>query len=42
MPLKIKKNVKVENLALSSSSGTAELRVPIRDENADYDDEEKI
>ena len=36
-----KKNVKIENLALSSSSGTTELRVPIRDANADYDDEQK-
>ena len=38
---KNKKNVKVENLALSSSSGTAELRVTIRDAYADYDDEQK-
>jgi len=39
---KNKKNVKIENLALSSSSGIGELRVPIRDENADYDDEQKF
>ena len=39
---KNKKNLKIENLALSSSSGIAELRVPIRDEDADYDDEQKF
>ena len=38
---KNKKNVKIENLALSSRSGTTELRVPIRDAYADYDDEQK-
>jgi len=38
---KNKKNVKVENLALSSLSGTTELRVPIRDLEADYDVEQK-
>ncbi len=39
---KNKKNIKIENLALSSSCGIAELRVPIRDEDADYDDEQKF
>ena len=34
-------NIKIENLAVSSSSGTTELRVPIRDESADYDNEQK-
>ncbi len=38
---KNKKNVKIENLALSSKSGTTDLRIPIRDANADYDDEQK-
>ena len=34
-------NIKIENLAVSSSSGTTELRVPIRDESANYDNEQK-
>ena len=38
---KNKKNVKIENLALSSRSGTTELRIPIRDAHAVYDDEQK-
>ena len=33
--------MKVENLALSSLSGTTELRVPIRDLESDYDIEQK-
>ena len=36
-----KKNVKVENLAISSSSGHTDLRIPIRDNEADYDVEQK-
>ena len=36
-----KKNVKVENLAISSSSGHTDLRIPIRDDEAEYDVEQK-
>ena len=39
--IKFKKNVKIENIAFSSSSGITELRVPVRDINADYDNEQK-
>ena len=38
---KNKKNIKIENIAISSSSGETELRIPIRDVNADYDYEQK-
>ena len=36
-----KKNVKVENLAISSASGHTDLRIPIRDDEAEYDVEQK-
>ena len=39
--LKNKTNIKIENIAISSSSGETELRIPIRDVNADYDFEQK-
>tara|TARA_B100002019_G_C21260567_1_gene596475 strand:+ start:1058 stop:1819 length:762 start_codon:yes stop_codon:yes gene_type:complete len=38
---KNKKNIKIENIAISSSIGEAELRIPLRDINADYDYEQK-
>ncbi len=38
---KHKKNFKIENIAISHSSGETELRIPIRDLNADYDYEQK-
>ena len=34
-------NIKIENLAISSSSGTTELKIPFRDEKAEYDYEQK-
>ena len=36
-----KKNIRIENLAVSSSLGITEIRIPIRDQNADYDNEQK-
>ena len=36
---KYKKNIKIENAAVSSESGDAELRVPIRDISASFDNE---
>ncbi len=41
LAFKNKKNVKIENLAISSSSGYTDLRIPIRDVEADYDVEQK-
>ena len=38
---KNKKNIKIENIAISSSAGETDLRIPIRDINADYDYEQK-
>ena len=38
---KNKKNIKIENIAISSSAGETELRIPLRDINADYDYEQK-
>ena len=38
---KNKKNIKIENIAISSSAGETDLRIPIRDANADYDYEQK-
>ncbi len=38
---KNKKNITIENIALSSSKGTTDLRIPIRDINAEYDFEQK-
>ena len=38
---KNKKNIKIENIAISSSSGETDLRIPIRDLKADYDHEQK-
>ena len=38
---KNKKNIKIENLAISSDSGETELRIPIRDITASFDNEEK-
>ncbi len=38
---KNKKNIKIENVAISSSTGETELRIPLRDINADYDNEQK-
>ena len=34
-------NIQIENLAISSSSGTTELKIPFRDEKAEYDYEQK-
>ena len=34
-------NIKIENLAVSSSLGKTEIRIPIRNQNADYDNEQK-
>ena len=34
-------NIKIENLAISSSSGTTELKIPFRDEKVEYDYEQK-
>ena len=34
-------NIKIENLAVSSKRGYTSLRVPIRDKDADYDDDQK-
>tara|TARA_B100001250_G_scaffold10270_1_gene8938 strand:+ start:872 stop:1684 length:813 start_codon:yes stop_codon:yes gene_type:complete len=34
-------NIKIENLAISSSSGTTKLKIPIRDENVEHDHEQK-
>ena len=36
-----KTNIKIENLAVSSSLGKTEIRIPIRNQNADYDNEQK-
>ena len=36
-----KKNIKIENMAVSSESGETELRLPIRDIEANFDYEEK-
>ena len=36
-----KTNVKIENLAVSSSLGKTEIRIPIRNSDADYDYEQK-
>ena len=36
-----KSNVKIENLAISSSEGITEIRIPIRNSDADYDNEQK-
>ena len=38
---KYKKNIKIENIAVSSKSGETELRIPIRDIKASFDHEEK-
>ncbi len=38
---KYKKNIKIENAAVSSESGETELRIPIRDIAASFDNEEK-
>ena len=38
---KNKTNITIENIALSSSSGFTDLRIPIRDNSADYDNEQK-
>jgi len=38
---KNKTNIKIENMAVSSESGDAELRIPIRDITASFDYEEK-
>tara|TARA_Y100000816_G_scaffold28500_1_gene18266 strand:- start:586 stop:1347 length:762 start_codon:yes stop_codon:yes gene_type:complete len=35
------KNIKIENLAVSSGRGFTSLRIPIRDIEADYDDDQK-
>ena len=35
------KNIKIENVAISSESGETELRIPIRDITASFDNEEK-
>ena len=35
------KNIKVENVAVSSESGETDLRIPIRDITASFDNEEK-
>ena len=34
-------NIKIENLAISSSSGIAELKIPFRDKKVEYDYEQK-
>ena len=34
-------NIKIENFAISSSSGQTQLKIPFRDESADYDYEQK-
>ena len=34
-------NIKIENLAVSSSSGTTELKIPFRDESVEYDHEQR-
>ena len=34
-------NIKIENLAVSSGRGYTSLRIPIRDIEADYDDDQK-
>ena len=41
MALKIIKILKVENVAVSSESGETDLRIPIRDITASFDNEEK-
>ncbi len=38
---KNKKNIKIENVAVSSNSGETDLRIPIRDISASFDNEEK-
>ena len=38
---KNKKNIKIENVAVSSACGETELRIPIRDITANFDNEEK-
>ena len=35
------RNVKIENVAVSSKTGTTDLRIPLRDINADFDPEQK-
>ena len=35
------KNIKIENVAVSSESGETDLRIPIRDITASFDNEEK-
>tara|TARA_B100000579_G_C22765188_1_gene821039 strand:- start:574 stop:1341 length:768 start_codon:yes stop_codon:yes gene_type:complete len=35
-------NIKIENLAISSSSGNTKLRIPFRNENIEYDYEQKF